>query len=107
MEKKILIICEAGISASLFVSKFIEESKRNLDNFIVEYAPIGRVQDKLSQDKYDVIVLTPQVRRHEDVIGSAVKEAEGSSKMVFISEGDFSTMNIANIYGDVKEVLAQ
>jgi len=94
MEKNILIICEAGISASLLVSKILESLREKELEYAIDYAPVSRVQEKLTFKNYDVLLLTPQVARYEDKIQTIVDQEKCTSKIIFIKPEDFQYMNV-------------
>ncbi|MGX7263325.1 PTS sugar transporter subunit IIB [Enterococcus crotali] len=102
MEKNILIICEAGISASLLVSKILETLRERRLDYAVDYAPISRVQEKLEFKNYDVLLLTPQVVRHEEKIRKIIEQQKCTSKIVFIKPEDFQYMNVEQIISDMQ-----
>ncbi|MGX7244977.1 PTS cellobiose transporter subunit IIC [Enterococcus quebecensis] len=97
MEKTILIICEAGISASLLVSKILETIKEKRLNYVIDYAPVSRVQEKLDFKNYDVLLLTPQVARHKEKIQKIIDQKKCTSEIVFIKPEDFQYMNVEKI----------
>ncbi|WP_086315346.1 PTS system, cellobiose-specific IIB component [Enterococcus sp. 7F3_DIV0205] len=97
MEKNILIICEAGISASLLVSKMLEALREKELEYTIDYAPVSRVQEKLTFKNYDVLLLTPQVARHEDKIKRIVEQEKCTSNIIFIQPEDFQYMNVERI----------
>lgn len=102
MPKNILIVCEAGISASLLVSKMLEEIKDDNLKYNIDYVPVVRINKKLAQDNYDVLLLTPQVIRHEKEIRELITKIKYKSKVVFISEEDFKYMNIPSILSSIE-----
>ena len=106
MNKKcILIVCESGISASLFVSKFIQLHKDQGEDNYIDYASISRVERRLQENQYDVLLLAPQVKKYGEAIGKSIREAAQTSKIVYIKPEDYNTMNISKINLQVSEVL--
>ncbi|MGX4687498.1 PTS cellobiose transporter subunit IIC [Vagococcus sp. JNUCC 83] len=102
MEKSILFICESGISASLFVSKMLESLRDHGLNYDVDYAPVQRVETKLSQQHYDVILLAPQIKRYEKELRSLLEEKSHESYVSGIQDDEFITMNIERILERIK-----
>lgn len=98
-KKSILIVCEAGISASLLVLKMTESIREDALDYEVDYAPVLRLDEKMANKSFDIILLTPQVIRHEARIQELIDENKNKSKMIFIDEDDFKYMNIPNILG--------
>lgn len=102
MDKSILFICESGISASLFVSKMLEAVKKNEETYEIDYAPVLRVDEKLSYRSYDIILLAPQVRRYEESIKEIILKEKCVSQIIGISDEDFVTMNVGHILEKIK-----
>lgn len=101
MEKTILIICESGISASLLVSKILGSLREKKLEYAIDYAPVTRVQEKLTFKNYDVLLLTPQVARYEDKIQAIVDQEKCTSKIIFIKPEDFQYMNVERMIGQL------
>ncbi|MEI5994436.1 PTS sugar transporter subunit IIB [Candidatus Enterococcus mansonii] len=101
MEKNILIVCEAGISASLLVSKILEALRDKQLEYSIDYAPVSRIQEKLNFKNYDVLLLTPQVARYQDKIQKIIDQEKCTSKIVFIKPEDFQYMNVERIISDL------
>ena len=102
MTKSILFICESGISAALFVSKMLESVKRNQLDYDIDYAPIARVEEKLSYRDYDVILLAPQVRRHEAEVKELILKKKCISHITGIKDDEFVSMNVERILERIK-----
>lgn len=102
MDKKVLIVCETGISAALFVSKFMEKARDMNANWLVDYSPIHRLEKKLTQEDYEAIVLSPQVVRHEEKVRQLIEQYSHPCKILWISEEDFAYMNIDHVYEEVR-----
>lgn len=102
MTKSILFICESGISAALFVSKMLESVKVHHLDYDIDYAPIARVEEKLSYRDYDVILLAPQVRRHELAVKELILKKKCISQITGIQDEEFISMNIERILERIK-----
>lgn len=103
MHKDLLIICETGISASLFVSKMLEAIRERNLSYEIDYAPISRVEEKLNFKDYDVLLLTPQVARSEEKVKEIIKREKCTAQIIFIKQEDFRYMNIENIIASIEE----
>ncbi|MFD1901634.1 PTS sugar transporter subunit IIB [Enterococcus termitis] len=101
MEKRILIICEAGISASLLVSKMLETLRDEGLDYEVDYAPMKRIQEKLSYTNYDVLLLTPQVARYKEEVQKIIEQEKCVSKIIFMKSEDFQYMNVEKIINEL------
>lgn len=97
MDKSILLICETGISAALFVSKILESLREKDLAYDIDYSPVSRVNERLEVRDYDYLLLTPQVSRYKEQLESIVTKENCTSKIVFISNDDFMTMNVERI----------
>ncbi len=104
MEKSILFICESGISASLFVSKMLESVKVHNLNYEIDYAPISRVAEKLSFKDYDVILLAPQVKRHESEVKDILMKKKCVSHITGIKDDEFVSMNVERILERINQL---
>lgn len=103
MHKDLLIICETGISASLFVSKMLEAIRARNLSYEIDYAPISRVEEKLNFKDYDVLLLTPQVARSEEKVKEIIKREKCTAQIIFIKQEDFRYMNIESIIASIEE----
>ncbi|MBE9389987.1 PTS cellobiose transporter subunit IIC [Vagococcus salmoninarum] len=97
MEKSLLFVCESGISASLFVSKILENIRDKGLNYDVDYAPVMRVEEKLNFKNYEFILLSPQVHRYEAELRELLLKVKCTSKIIGITADEFMTMNIEKI----------
>lgn len=93
MEKSMLIICESGITATLLVSKLLESVRNRHLEYDIDYSPMKRVKEKLSQRSYDMLLLTPQVARYREEVEEIIKKEKCHSKIIFIDEQNFRYMN--------------
>lgn len=60
--KKIMLVCSAGMSTSLLVSKMNKSAEKNGIDAEVFAAGLGEVEEKLAEHHVDVLLLGPQVR---------------------------------------------
>lgn len=97
MEKNLLIICETGISASLLLSKFLERVRERSLSYQIDYSPLKRLENKLTHETYDVILLTPQVAGQWEKIEETLKNEACNAKLFFITPEDFQYMNVDHI----------
>lgn len=103
MHKELLIICETGISASLLVSKMLEAIRAKNLSYEIDYAPIRRVEEKLNDRDYDVLILTPQVARSEEKVKEIIKREKCTAQIIFMKQEDFRYMNIEKIIASIEE----
>lgn len=100
MEKKLLVVCEAGISAALLVSKMLEVIRREKLDYVIDYTPVSRLAHKLSLESFDVLLLTPQVSRYQEEIQASLAGIE-ATRIDFIQPDDFRYMNAEKILHQV------
>lgn len=70
--KSIMLVCSAGMSTSLLVTKM--KTASNEMNLEVEIFAVAEVDAKNHYDKADIVLLGPQVRFLKDKIEKEVKE---------------------------------
>jgi len=102
MNKKLLIICETGISAALLVSKTLEEINNQSLDIEVDYAQTEKLPKKLSQENYDVFVLTPQVFAKRDEIDQILNENDVDGKIIEMGSEEMKYKNVANLLKKVE-----
>ncbi|MDI3310613.1 MAG: PTS sugar transporter subunit IIB [Thermoanaerobacterium sp.] len=69
---KILLICAAGMSTSLLVEKMKKEGqKRNINDLEIFADTVDNLEKII--DKYDVILLGPQIRYKEKFVAELAK----------------------------------
>lgn len=101
MDKSILIVCETGISAALLVSKMLENVREHKLDYDIDYAPVSRLEEKISGKDYDVFFITPQVARYQEKISAAIQAATGT--IVYIQPEDFQYMNVEKMLSSIAE----
>ena len=97
MEKKLLIICETGISAALLVSKTLEEVRNQNKKLDVNYAQTEKLEEKFSCENYDYIVLTPQVYSKEKIIKKLINEKQNDPKIIKLSLEEYKYMKVTSL----------
>ena len=84
----ILLVCSAGMSTSLLVSRMLDYAKEKQINVQIEAHPVGEVES-YGPDA-DVILLGPQVRFQEEHIRSLFDE---NKPIAVIDMKDYGMMN--------------
>lgn len=98
MEKRVLIICETGISAALFVSKFLEEIRDKNLNIDVDYAQTHKLQTKIRVEDYDALVLTPQVAKYEEDLREIIKQTNCDSEVLYMTKDEYEYQDISSVF---------
>ncbi|WP_291256455.1 PTS sugar transporter subunit IIB [Fusobacterium sp.] len=93
MEKKILLLCAAGMSTSLMVTKMLKAAEEKKIDVKIEACPIERFNEKLNE--FDIFLLGPQVRFKQADLSKVA--AECGKKVEVINMLDYGTMNGAKV----------
>lgn len=64
--KKILLVCSAGMSTSLLVSKMNNAAKEMGEEVFIEALPVSECSTRI--DEVDIVLLGPQVRFQKPVV---------------------------------------
>lgn len=94
--KKILLLCAAGMSTSLLVTKMKNSAKEKGIEVEIEACPVEKFIDKLTS--YDIFLLGPQVRFKQDELNLIAKEH--NKKVEVINMMDYGTMNGKKVLED-------
>lgn len=87
--KKILLLCAAGMSTSLLVTKMKNSAKERGVEVEIEACSVENFLEKLPI--YDVFLLGPQVRFKQDELNQIAKDH--NKRVEVISMIDYGTMN--------------
>lgn len=87
--KKILLLCAAGMSTSLLVTKMRNAATEKGIDVEIEATPVDTFRENL--EKYDIFLLGPQVRFKKDELDKIAKEV--GKKVEVINMIDYGTMN--------------
>ncbi|GBG96950.1 PTS cellobiose transporter subunit IIC [Lactococcus termiticola] len=101
--KTVLIISERGISASNLLFKLAESIHEEDLALDIDYVSFGHIKEKLSKKAYDLLLITPQVSRHQAEMEELMAGPASGLKNLVISDDDFHFMNIPHILRQIKE----
>lgn len=87
--KKILLLCAAGMSTSLLVSKMKTASKETNVEVEIEASSVENFRENIN--KYDVFLLGPQVRFKQKELDNLAKEH--GKRVEVIDMRDYGMMN--------------
>lgn len=77
--KKVILVCNAGMSSSLMAKKTTEQLKKDGKDIIVDATTSSDSDRVLTGDEYDMVLVSPQIRMYFD----AYKEkADKSGKAI-------------------------
>lgn len=103
-EKTIMLVCSHGMSTSLLVNKMQESAKQEGLNYRIFATATAKVEEILSQERIDAILLGPQVKYYLDKI-EAMAAPYGIPTNV-IAMKDYGTMNGNKILQDAVDMMA-
>lgn len=92
---RILLICAGGVSSTLMMKKIEKAAESVGDEVYINATSLNSYQ--ADADRYDVIVLAPQVRYKEAEVKDAVKKP-----VVALSSEDYSAGDGVKIYQQIK-----
>ena len=95
----ILLVCAAGMSTSLLVTRMQDAAKKRQIDVKIEAHPVGDIEKYGNQA--DVILLGPQVRYQL----AAVKKQYVSKPVEVINMQDYGMMNGEKVYAHAKKLM--
>lgn len=98
--KKILLVCNAGMSTSMLVQRMEKNAKDNNIDIIVEAVPLTK--GEACAKEWDIVMLGPQVRH---CLSQLEKKLEGAVPVVVIDMKDYGLMNGENVVKTALKVL--
>lgn len=102
-DKRILLVCAAGMSTSLLVTKMQEAAKNQGKDYDIWAISAQELDATLSQKHPDVVLLGPQVRYMEAEIKPKV-QATGAP-LSTIDMRDYGMMNGANVLAYAEKLI--
>lgn len=93
MEKKILLLCAAGMSTSLLVTKMLKSAEEKNIKVKIEACPVEKFTEKMNE--FDIFLLGPQVRFKQTDLSKLA--ADIGKKVEVINMMDYGTMNGAKV----------
>ena len=103
--KKIMLVCAAGMSTSLLVTKMEAAAKDLGDEVEIFALPISDGVNKVTE--VDCILLGPQVRFQKPTVEKAMDAAGVSKPVAVIDMKDYGMMNGAKVYATAKELMGE
>ena len=94
--KKIMLVCAAGMSTSLLVTKMIAAAKEIGDEIEIFALPISEGEKKLAE--VDCVLLGPQVRFQKAQIEKAIAAQKLDLAVAVIDMKDYGMMNGKAVY---------
>ena len=99
--KKVYLFCSAGMSTSMLASNMQDVANQHNLPIKVAAFPHNKLEEIISEDRPDCILLGPQVRFNLD----NVKQQLPDKPVDVIGMRDYGTMNGEAVINQVKEIL--
>ncbi|MTD38903.1 PTS sugar transporter subunit IIB [Erwinia sp. CPCC 100877] len=97
--KKIVLLCSAGMSTSMLVTKMRRAAEEQNLDFDIDAYPLNEAENKGADA--DAILLGPQVRFQE----ASIKKLLPNKKVASINMQDYGTMNGAKVLNTAIELM--
>lgn len=97
MSKTILVVSQRGITASSFLFKFAQEIELEHLDLDVDYASILTLEEKVAKKKYDIVLMSPNVRRWWNETKHVIEALPKDVKLITISDADWQYMDVPHI----------
>ena len=101
--KKIMLVCAAGMSTSLLVTKMIQASKEAGEEAEIFALPVSEGVNKIGE--VDCILLGPQVRFQKAQIEKEIAEKGLSTPVDVIDMRDYGMMNGKKVFEFAKKLM--
>ena len=103
--KKIMLVCSAGMSTSLLVTKMEQAAEKVGDEVEIFALPMSDGINRLST--VDCVLLGPQVRFQKNTIEKAIEAAGVSKPCDVIDMKDYGMMNGEAVYKKAKAMMGE
>ena len=103
--KKIMLVCSAGMSTSLLVTKMEQAAEKVGDEVEIFALPMSDGINRLST--VDCVLLGPQVRFQKNTIEKAMDAAGVSKPCDVIDMKDYGMMNGEAVYKKAKAMMGE
>lgn len=82
--KKVLLICNAGMSSSFMAKKTTEYLKQNGEDISIDATSVSVNDKPFESDEYDLILISPQVRmKYDEFAAKAEKNNKKIAQVTF------------------------
>lgn len=98
--KKVLLVCQAGISTSYLTNRindYIHDKKCNIE---VKAIPVHETRNELESSDYDLLLFTPQLKF---LYKSYLKEYKDKIEIKLIELEDMASMNVERIVAAIAD----
>lgn len=102
--KNIMLVCNAGMSTSMLVTKMSFAAKEKGIDVDIWAVPISEVDNEVSEKTIDVILVGPQVKF---MLSEYKEKFEPNIKVADINMVDYGTMNGKNVLNFALEMIGE
>ncbi|KYC64495.1 PTS sugar transporter subunit IIB [Heyndrickxia coagulans] len=99
-EKTIMLVCNAGMSTSMLVTKMKEVAVADKKDYEIFAVSTSKVPEMVANKHIDAILLGPQVR----YMASKVKDQAKGIPLEVINMTDYGTMNGKNVIAQAERL---
>ncbi|KHE72590.1 PTS sugar transporter subunit IIB [Halobacillus sp. BBL2006] len=98
--KNVIVVCEAGITTSLLVTKLNELAEENDKEIHINSKSTEVGLEYVKEVPVDAVLLVPQIHHKEEEYRKVT-----NGKVVKVSVSDFNNMNAYSIFEQLNEVI--
>lgn len=98
MMKKVLLVCQAGISTTFLMEEIDKNINEKENNLSVKAISVHEIRKELKDNVYDLLLFTPQLRF---LYKSYTREYDGQLEIELIDLDDMATLNVKNIINKI------
>lgn len=98
--KNVIVVCEAGITTSLLVTKLNELAQENDEEFNINSKSTEEGLEYVKEEPVDVVLLVPQIHHKEEEYRKVT-----NGKVLKVSVNDFNNMNAFSIFEQLNEAI--
>ncbi|TDL31178.1 hypothetical protein E2R51_15450 [Jeotgalibacillus sp. S-D1] len=98
--KNVIVVCEAGITTSLLVTKLEELAQQENEEYKIQSKNTEEGLDFIKEESVDAVLLVPQIHQKYAEYNEAA-----NGKVLKISVIDYNNMNVFSIFEQLNEAL--
>ncbi|WP_026699824.1 PTS sugar transporter subunit IIB [Salibacterium aidingense] len=99
--KEVIVVCEAGITTSLLVTKLVNLAKENDKKWNISSKNTEEGLEYVKENNMDVVLLGPQVHHKSEAY-----KKETNAEVLNISVSDYNNMNTYSMFEQLNGVLS-
>ena len=103
MDKRILLVCSAGMSTSLLVQKMKKVAESQGKKYEIWATPVDDIVD--DDKEFDCVLIAPQVSGKIEDVKESVAEFGDDIPMAVIEKNDYGKMNAEAVIALAEKIL--